>query len=463
MPEQKTSAESPSSASLTWATSTRYLFIIIWLIIGAALIWMSRSVWYVVALALIIAYLLQPLIRRLMRLRIPRPFAAILSLLLALLIVALIPMIIVPAVIADIQPISIDVNAIWNSFDLWVTALPQTMPGFPIFGFNIDLSPLYEQWFESVDSFESQVQVHMPADLGEFLRQVINSTTQVVSIATVIASNVIGGVAGAFVFFILLLLLTFYAAIDLPRLRQFVIGLAPDDFSPEWEELWRRTGIAWSAFFRGQLILSVVIGTTVWAGLTVIGVPGALALGVLAGVLEVIPTLGPILALIPAVFLALLQGSTNYPDASHLTIMLVVLAMYIVIQQIENYVLVPRILGGSVGVHPALILVGVMVFAVQFGILGAFIATPVLATLLIWFKFYHARILGKDPYPELAKAETASEQQNHSPPDSTVSDVVETEDDAAEQSTQSSPPEVAPEPPDSAIVAFRRYIGATEK
>ncbi len=463
MTEQNTSAESPSSTTTPWAAPTRLLFIVIWLIIGVMLIWMSRSVWYVVALALIIAYLLQPLIKQLIRLRVPRPFAAILSLLLVLLIVILIPMIIVPAVIADIEPISIDVNAIWLGFDSWVTHLPETMPGFNVLGFSIDLSPLYDQMFESVDSIESQVQVHMPADLGEFLRQVITSTTQVVSVATVVATNVIGGLAGAFVFFILLLLLTFYATIDLPRLRDFVIGLAPGDFSLEWAELWRRTGVAWSAFFRGQLILSAVIGTTVWAGLTMIGLPGALALGVFAGVMEVIPTLGPILALIPAVFLALLQGSTSYPDASHLTIMLVVLAMYIVIQQIENYVLVPRILGGSVGVHPALILIGVMVFTVQFGILGAFVATPVLATLLIWFKFYHARILGNDPFPELAKAETASEQQNHSPPDSTVPDAVETEDDVAEQNAQSSLSEVAPEPPDSAIVAFKKYIRATKK
>ncbi len=420
MTEQTPTPESQSSASLTWATPTRYLFIIVWLIIGMTLIWMSRSVWYVVALALIIAYLLQPLINQLMRLRVPRPFATMISLFLALLIVALLPIIIIPAVIADIEPISIDLNAVWLGFTMWVGQLPETMPGFGALGYEIDLSPLYDQMFASVDSIESQIQVHMPADLGEFLRQVISSGTQVVSVATVVARNVIGGLAGAFVFFILLLLLTFYAAIDLPRLRDFVINLAPDDFSPEWAELWRRTGFAWSAFFRGQLILSVVIGTTVWAGLTLIGVPGALALGVFAGIMEVIPTLGPILALIPAVFLALLQGSTSYPDASHLTIMLIVLAMYIIIQQIENYVLVPRILGGSVGVHPALILIGVMVFAVQFGVLGAFVATPVLATLLIWFKFYHARILGQNPYPELNDSETTPTHDIHSPPEFTA-------------------------------------------
>ena len=323
MTEKQPSPTSDSLTSIGWSTPTRFLFVVVWLFIGVLLVWMSRPVWHVVALALIIAYLVQPLIKGLMRLRIPRPFAAMLALLLLILIVVLIPLIIIPALVADVKPISIDFNTIFQNLTLWITRLPETMPGFHILGFKIDLSPLYEQLFGTVENVESQIQVHLPTNMVEFLQQILRSTTQVVGVATTVATNVIGGIGGALLFFVLLLLLTFYAAIDLPRLRAYVVGLAPDDFSGEWTELWRRTGRIWSAFFRGQLILSVVIGVAVWAGLALIGVPGALALGVLAGVLEVIPTLGPVLAAVPAVFLALLQGSMSYPDASHLTIMFV--------------------------------------------------------------------------------------------------------------------------------------------
>ena len=423
MTEQNPTTPSDSPPSTSWSTPARFLFVVVWLLIGALLLWIAKPVWHVAALALIIAYLLQPLIAGLMRLRVPRPFAAMLALFLLILIVVLLPLIIIPAIVADIEPISIDFNAVFQDLTVWIARLPETMPGFHILGFNIDLSPLYEQLFGTVEDVESQISVHMPSNLVEFLQQVVRSTTQVVGVATMVATNVIGGITGALLFFVLLLLLTFYAAIDLPRLRTYIIGLAPDGFSGEWTELWRRTGRIWSAFFRGQLVLSVVIGVAVWLGLALIGLPGALALGVLAGVLEVIPTLGPILAAIPAVFLALLQGSMSHPDASHLTIMLVVIAMYLIIQQVENYVLVPRILGGSVGVHPALILLGVMVFTFQFGILGAFVATPVLATLLEWFRYYHARIVGQDPYPTLALA-AASEQDSHAPPDEAEGPVV---------------------------------------
>lgn len=414
-PQSTPPLDSPPPAT-GWSEPTRYLFIVIWLLIAGLLIWVSKPVWHVVALALIVAYLLQPLIKGVMRLRIPRPLAAMLSLFLLLLIVFLFPLIIIPAIVADIQPISIDFNGIFQNLMVWISHLPETLPGFHILGINIDLSPIYDQLFGSMEDVESKIQVHLPANMMEFLQQVFRSTTKVVGIATTVATNVIGGIGGALLFFVLLLLLTFYAAVDLPRLRSYIVGLAPDDSSEEWTELWRRTGQIWSAFFRGQLVLSVVIGIAVWLGLTLIGMPGALALGVLAGVLEVIPTLGPVLAAIPAVLLALLQGSISHPDVSNLTIMFIVIAMYLIIQQVENYVLVPRILGGSVGVHPALILLGVMVFTFQFGILGAFVATPVLATLLEWFRFYHARIVGRDPHPALANAAVASSKAAHAPP-----------------------------------------------
>ncbi len=164
-----------------------------------------------------------------------------------------------------------------------------------------------------------------------------------------------------------------------------VIRLVPEPYRPEWRELWRRTGAVWSAFFRGQLILSLAIGVIVWAGLTVIGVPGALVLGLIAGVLEVIPTLRPHPGPDSGGIAGLVAGVPPIPELPNLTVALIVLVFYFVVQQAENLFLVPRILGHSVGIHPALILIAVSVFALHLGILGAFIATPVLATLFEWF------------------------------------------------------------------------------
>jgi hypothetical protein len=126
--------------------------------------------------------------------------------------------------------------------------------------------------------------------------------------------------------------------------------------------------------------------------------PGALLLGLLAGVLEIVPNVGPILAMIPALLVALFQGSTALP-VSNFTFVLITLAIYFIVQQIENNYFVPRIIGQSVNLHPLVILVGVIVGATQAGILGAFLAAPVLASVRVIGSYAYNKILDREPFP----------------------------------------------------------------
>ncbi len=400
MTDQEGKSTKEHSPPRDWPYSVRLISAVLWLVLGLGLLLLAQPVWYLISLALITAYLLQPLVEYSARLRIPRALSAAILIVVLIVILTLLPIILVPALFNDIEPISIDVDALWNGTVIWVNQLPDTYPGITLFGFELGFKPFYDEFFAYIDSLGSVIQIGMPTNLAGFLQDALSSATQVVGVATSVATNVIGRVAVIFFRLLLLLLLTFYFTTDLPRLRRTVVNLAPDSYQSEWAELWRRTGGIWNSFFRGQIVLSIVVGTTVWMGLSIVGVPGALVLGIFAGILEVLPNLGPVLAAIPAVLIALLQGSTQYPEMSHLTIALIAVALYAVIQQLENYILVPRILGGSVGVHPAVILVSVTIFTIQFGILGAFIATPVIATALTWFRYYHARILGRQPYIE---------------------------------------------------------------
>ena len=431
----------------SWPYQVRLLFAILWLIVGIVLLWLSRPVWYLLALALLIAYLLQPLVGALVYIKIPRVLATAIFVVLLIILSVLLPVVVLPALIADIAPISLDFNKLWSDTVLFIRRLPDTVPGIALFGFNVDFTILYDQIVEAVDSLGSEISIEMPTNLAEFVQQVVSSTTQVLGIATTLATSVIGSVLGAFFSIILFLLVMFYLTLDMPKLLERVVAVAPKEYQPEWRELWRRTGRAWSAFFRGQILLSLVVGTAIWSGLTIIGVPGALTLGIIAGILEVITNLGPILAMIPALALALIQGSTTYPEMSNLSIMLLTLALYVVVQQLENYILVPHILGGSVGVHPALVLVGVTVFTIQFGILGAFLATPTLATLKLWFEFSHARILGRAPYPELL--DQAPEPDAQSPPIDATVDATEEEPTSPEQAEPDPAITKPPQPTDT--------------
>lgn len=401
---------SPPPQHPGWPYSLRLFFMAVWLAIGVAAFVLARPFWGLLALAGIAGFLLQPMVRLLTRLWIPRGLASIIVILIVLVLVILAPVGLTLGLIDSLGQIRIDVkdlSSYINDLAAFVQKLPEVLPAITLFGFTIDLMPYYQQIQETVASVQPADILNIAQSLVGVVVNVLRSAFQVVSVATIFATNVIGRVIGLLISLILLILLTFYATNDMPRARIAVLGLVPESYQQEWNELWRRTGDIWNRFFRGQILLSFIMGGLVWVGLTVLGVPGALALGVLTGVLEVIPTLGPVLATIPAVILALLQGSTTFPDLPNSTVALIVLGFYIILQQLENLILVPRIMGRSVGIHPALIIIVVLVFTVHLGVFGAFVATPVLASLLVWFAFFHARMVGRAPYPELEPALSA--------------------------------------------------------
>lgn len=400
-----TNSNPPTSTPPPWPYSLRLFFLGIWLAVGLAAFLLARPFWWLLALAGIAGFLLQPLVGLLRRLWVPRGIASLIVILLLLVLVILTPVGLTLGLIESLGQIRIDVkdlSAYINDLAAFVQRLPEILPAIRLFGFTIDLLPYYRQIQESVAAVQPSDILNIAQSLVGVVANVLRSAVQVVSVATIFATNVIGRAVGLLISLILLLLLTFYAINDLPRARAAVLDLAPDAYRAEWEKLWLDTGRVWNSFFRGQIILSLVMGGLVWLGLTILGVPGALALGVLTGVLEVIPTLGPVLATIPAVLLALLQGSTTFPDLPNATIALIALGFYVALQQIENLILVPRIMGRSVGIHPILIIIAVLVFTVHLGLFGAFIATPTLASLLVWFGYFHARMVGRTPYPESA-------------------------------------------------------------
>ena len=202
----------------------------------------------------------------------------------------------------------------------------------------------------------------------------------------------------------LLLLYMFYLTKDSSRLSSWLDSLILPEYRPEAEEVGRRLNVTWKSFFRGQILLSATVGMVVFVSTAALGLPGSLVLGILAGILEVVPTLGPILAMVPAVLLALIQGS-NFLPVSNLIFALIVVGVYVLIQQIENNVLVPRIMGQSLDLHPIIVLVGVVVGASFAGVLGAFLAAPVLASLKILGWYAHAKLTDQDMFARAGPSE----------------------------------------------------------
>ena len=130
-------------------------------------------------------------------------------------------------------------------------------------------------------------------------------------------------------------------------------------------------------WLRGQIVLSVSIGVTTWVVLTLLGVDFAFPLAVIAGILEIIPTIGPIISAVPAIIVALnispiLAG--------------VVAISYFLIQLLENNILVPRIMQRAVGLNPIVIIIGIIVGSRLLGVAGALLAIPFIVFLVVIYR-----------------------------------------------------------------------------
>jgi predicted PurR-regulated permease PerM len=181
-----------------------------------------------------------------------------------------------------------------------------------------------------------------------------------------------------------------------------MLGVLPQQFRADVQCLASLIDDVLSAYVRGQLLLCLFVGSMATIALFAIGVPFALVLGLIAGILEALPFVGPILGAIPAVAIALLSDPVSA---------IWVAAAFFAIQQVENLILVPRIAGKSVKLHPAVVMVVLVVGNELAGFWGMLIAVPVTAVLQDVFKYLYLRFLDEPLVPQEAMARIRSGQE----------------------------------------------------
>jgi predicted PurR-regulated permease PerM len=183
----------------------------------------------------------------------------------------------------------------------------------------------------------------------------------------------LGGVFGV----LTVLIVTFYLLIDAENILQTFLRLFPLTDRPRAHEACRRVSTKVSAWLGGQLLLAGIIGSTAALGLWLMGVPYFYVLALVAGVGELIPVVGPLVAAIPAILVAL----TVSPALA-----LGVTIFYVVQQQFENHVLVPKVMERQVGVSATIVIVSLLVGGSLLGIVGAVLAVPTAAILQVIFE-----------------------------------------------------------------------------
>jgi predicted PurR-regulated permease PerM len=254
------------------------------------------------------------------------------------------------------------------------------------------IPPIVEQYTALADNFPQYVEkinsgynwvrnFSMEHGLLEKLKSSVGSFEENFQITAGGFFSTVSGIFGGITSFFLVLVITFYMTVEEGSIKKIIWSIAPIDRQPYLMQLIDRMQRQVGYWFRGQLILMVIIGFFVWAGMLFLMPQYALVLGLIAGLTEFIPYIGPTLGAIPGIFLAL----TVNPFLA-----LLVAILYIIIQQVENNILVPKIMQRAVGLNPivsiAVMMAGLNIAGIVGGLLSIPVATAISVLVKDWVK-----------------------------------------------------------------------------
>jgi len=186
--------------------------------------------------------------------------------------------------------------------------------------------------------------------------------------------NIFGGLFSV----VIVIVVSFYLAVQKNGIQNLLKGVTPKEHETYVLALWERAQKKMGHWLQGQLFLAIVVGVLVYLGLSLLNIRFALLLAIIAGILELVPYIGPVLSAVPAVILALFQGP--------FLLVVWVIVLYIVIQQLENYLLVPLIMKKAVGLNPVVVIIALLIGGKLLGIIGILLAVPAAAVLAEFFK-----------------------------------------------------------------------------
>jgi len=329
-----------------------------WAIVGGAvaatlfaLLFVLKAALTPLAAAFVIAYLLDPLIDRLERLGVRRRFGILLVLGLSGAVVLGVLLVAIPRLVREL------------------TALAERMPGY-----------LERLVTVVVPELETRLGVELPGTLEELLGGLRGTELSVLGAVRDLllgALSTATGTVSVLVGMLVIPILAYYLLVEFDQVLRRVAEWIPRAQRDYVIEKARTADHLISGFLRGQLLVAAILGTLYALGFGVIGVDLAIGVGLLAGVMALVPYLGNVVAVGLASSLCVLEFGFDW----HL---LAVLGWYAVVQNLEGFVLTPRIVGGSVGLHPGAVIVALLIGGDLFGFLGLLIAVPAAAVVKVF-------------------------------------------------------------------------------
>ena len=333
------------------------------------LLWRTRSVLYPYLFGLGLAYILSPVVNLLERggrwlarrrglgflRRAARPIAVMLTYLLFVSLLVGFFSLVVPLLGEQARTLWQEAPALWENVSRW--------------GDNI-----VQQYRLLPPQVQAQIEKSMAelsAQVGEIVRQALEGTAIAISYTISLLLSIF-----------IVPFWSFYLLKDAPQLRRSLLNSLPPTARDDALHITRLLDGVFSAYLRGQLFLGLTIGLTYYIGLMVLGVNFSALLGLFAGVFELVPNIGPVIGAIPAVLVALTQDPS---------LALWVIGFAVIVQQIENLFLTPRVLGQSINLHPAVTMVVLVIGSELGGILGLFLAPVMTAMARDIFRYLYFR------------------------------------------------------------------------
>lgn len=324
--------------------STATFIKVVLFVLLLAFLYMVREAIVLIFIALVLASALDPFVDWMQKHKIPRSVGLI-SLYIVLFAV------LSSSIILIIPPITTELKLIANDFPHYYS---KVVEGFNYLTTNRSQIDVAEQVQGSIDAITN--------NLGKTAGGIFSTI-----------ADIFGGLFS----FVLVLVITFYFTVEEDAIKRFVKSISPVSNQPYLLNLINRIQTRLGYWLRGQLILCLVIFSMTFIGLTSLGVDYALVLAMIAGITEVIPYLGPIIGATPAVFLALSQSPLKA---------LIVVLMFVLIQQIEAHIIVPKVMSKSVGINPLIVIIVMLVGGKLGGIPGIILAVPVASGISVFLE-----------------------------------------------------------------------------
>ena len=364
-----------------WAQRGRTALTIVLSLLIAGLLYSARRALMPLALGTVFAYIMLPLINWLdahMRPAIRQ--RRVLRSLLVLVVYLLTVFVLVESLVAIIPPVGAQMQVLARRLPAIAANIYSAAP------------EVVQGWLDTYNEF-------VPATIRQAIQRSIEGTVQ--SLADTLQTGVLKGVNLIFttLSFVVGLLVVplwmFYVLRDQPEMSGSFYRLIPLQYREDVRHIVMILDSLLGSYLRGQLVLCLSVGIMTTVGLTILGVDLALLLGTLAGSFEIIPVIGPIVGAIPAIGVTLASSPSKLPW---------VMLLAFVVQQLENYVLVPQVAHGSVQISPALSVLVLIVGSEVGGVLGAILSLPLTATIRDIAQYLYLRLADRPLSPEEAVA-----------------------------------------------------------